>query len=117
MTNDELAAKIDAQFERIDEKFNGIDKRFEGIDKKFDGFDKKFDGFDKKFDGLEQTMKEGFDASRARDEELRDLTKFGLEAREILRDEMHRRFDESDRKTDLQLTLLKDAVGHLTKPK
>ena len=91
MTNDELAAKIDARFEAVEQK---MDARFEAVEKK---------------------MEEGFDASRARDEELRTLTKFGLEAREILRDEIHRRFDESDRKTDLQVTLLRDAVAHLDK--
>jgi hypothetical protein len=70
-----------------------------------------------KFENLEKKMDDGFRASRIRDEELRDLTRFGLEAREILRDEIHRRFDESDRKADLRITLLKDAVGHLTKQK
>ena len=65
-----------------------------------------------KLTNLEKTVSEGFDASRIRDEELRDLTKFGLEARDVLRDEMMRRFDDADRKQDEQIGLLKTAVQH-----
>jgi len=88
MTIDELAARLDQQFAKIDVKFAGIDEKFASVDEKLN-------------------------ASRVRDEELRELTKFGLEAREILRDEMHRRFDETDRKNDEQISLLKDTVRHL----
>jgi hypothetical protein len=62
--------------------------------------------------GLKQAMTEGFDASRARDEELRDLMKFGREAREVLRDEIHRRFDNADQKHDEQIDLLKTVIRH-----
>jgi hypothetical protein len=64
------------------------------------------------FADLRKTMHEGFDASRIRDEELRDLMKFGLEAREVLRDEVHRRFDDADRKHDEQIDLLKTVIRH-----
>jgi hypothetical protein len=87
----------------IDELAAQMGKRFEGLEKRFDGLEGKFDGLEKKVD-------DGFNDSKIRDEELRGLMKFGLEAREVLRDEMHRRFDEADRKHDEQLTLLKDAV-------
>jgi len=65
------------------------------------------------FAGLKKSMDQGFNDSKVRDDELRDLMTFGLEAREVLRDEMHRRFDAADRKHDQQITLLKDAVQHL----
>jgi hypothetical protein len=65
-----------------------------------------------KFDGLEKKVDDGFKDSKIRDEELRDLMKFGLEAREVLRDEIHRRFDDSDRRQEEQIALLKDAVRH-----
>lgn len=67
MTTDELAARLDEKFARIDQRF----------------------------DTLEKTVKDGLSASKVRDEELRGLMKFGLEARDALRDEMHRRFDEA----------------------
>ena len=82
MTNEELAAKMEENAARLTQRFVALEKKVD----------------------------EGFDASRARDEELRDLTKFGLEAREVLRDEMHRRLDEADRKNDAQISLLKDVV-------
>lgn len=91
MTLDELAAKMDEQFSGVNDRFGAIEKRFDGLEKKVD---------------------EGFKDSKIRDEELRDLMKFGLEAREVLRDEIHRRFDEADRKHDEQITLLKDAGRH-----
>ena len=82
MTIDELAA-------RMDEQFAGVHAKFTGIDNKFTGIDNKFIGLEKKFDGLENKVDDGFKDSKIRDEELRVLMTFGLEAREVLRDEMH----------------------------
>jgi hypothetical protein len=48
--------------------------------------------------------------ARIRDENLHSLIKFSLEVREGLRDEMVRRFDETNRKLDDRLALLADAV-------
>lgn len=96
MTIDELAA-------RMDERFAGLNTRI--------------DGLNTRIDALAQTVEEASDASKARDEELRDLTKFGLEAREILRDEMHRRFDDTDRKHDEAIALLESAVRGLIRQK
>ena len=103
MTTDELAAKLDEQFARIDQKFESIDQRFEQIDARFVALENKVD--------------QGFNDSKTRDENLRDLMTFGLEAREVLRDEMRRRFYEADLKHDQQLALLKDTVRHLTSHK
>jgi predicted nucleic acid-binding Zn-ribbon protein len=131
MTNDELAKKLDEKFAGIDEKFAGIDAKFAGIDEKFAALNEKFAGVDnrfsrideastkmeKRFERLEQKMDDGFGASRVRDEELRGLITFGLEARDVLRDDMHRRFDAADQKHDEQIHLLKDVIRHhLTKP-
>ena len=42
---------------------------------------------------------------------------FALEADEVLRDSMSRRFDAADRKHDEQIGLLKDVIRHhVTKP-
>ena len=49
-------------------------------------------------------------AARIRDEKLHALMTFGLEAREVLRDEMGRRFDSMDSKHDEQIGLLKAVV-------
>lgn len=145
MTNDELAAKIDEKFAGVDGKFAGIDGKFGGIHEKLAGIDEtlarvgeklarvderlagvdeklagvgeKFGKIDGRFEALNQKMDEGFKDSKMRDEELRGLMTFGLEAREVLRDEMHRRFDASDRKHDEQITLLKDAVTYLSSHK
>jgi len=54
---------------------------------------------DEKFDALEKKVDDGFNASKARDEELPDLTRFSVEARNVLSCELRRRFDEADRKT------------------
>jgi hypothetical protein len=62
------------------------------------------------FSNLKQTVTDGFNASKTRDEELRDLMKFGLEAREALRETVNDRFDQTDRKFDDQILLLKDVI-------
>lgn len=103
MTNDELAARMDQGFAAVDQRFARIDARFAAIDQRFTGIDQRLEALDKKMD-------DGFNASKVRDEELLGLMKFGLEARDVLREEMHRRFDATDRRFDDQLTLLADAV-------
>lgn len=107
MTIDELAAKMDERFEALGRQ---TDKRFETIEQKLDQGFNDSRSRDERLESLEQKMDLGFNDSKIRDERLEGLMTFGLEARDILRDEMHRRFDEADRKHDIQITLLKDAV-------
>ena len=124
MTNEELSNKLDEKFADLDEKFDRVDEKFAGLNGKFAGVDVRFSRIDefaakveRRFESLEQKMDDGFNASRVRDEDLRGLMTFGLEAREVLRDEMHRRFDASDRKHDEQINLLKDVIRQTpTKP-
>jgi len=89
MTLEELAAKLDAQSSKMDERFAALDNK---VDR-------------------------GFNDSKIRDEELRGLIKFGFEARDVLRDEMHRRFDDSDRKHDQQIAVLQDVTRNLNSHK
>lgn len=110
MTNDELAKKLDEKFAGVDEKFAGLDEKFSRVDARFSQIDEFAAKVDKRFESLEQKMDDGFAASKIRDEDLRGLMTFGLEAREVLREEVHRRFDASDRKHDEQITLLKDVI-------
>jgi hypothetical protein len=118
MTLEELAAKMDAGFAAADKKMNegfaAVDERFAAVDDRFATFGQTMD---ERFAALENKMDEGFKDSKIRDEELRGLMKFGLEANEILREDMNRRFDAADRKNDEQIGLLKNAVRHLGSPK
>ena len=109
--------ELSSQFKSLVSQVDGLDQKFVGLDKKFDGLDKKVDGLEKKFDGLDKKVDDGFSASKVRDEELRDLAKFGLEAREALRESMENRFDEADRKHNQQIDLLNDAVRYLNSHK
>jgi chromosome segregation ATPase len=59
---------------------------------------------------LKSEMESGFNDSKMRDEELRDLMKFGLEAREALRETVEAGFDETGRNHDDQISLLKDVL-------
>ncbi len=72
----------------------------------------QFKGLETKFEGLEKKVDEGFNASKVRDEQLMDLTKFGLEAREALRESIEMRFEEADRKHNEQIGLLKDVARY-----
>ena len=77
---------------------------------------RKLDTIDTRLSSLEQKVDEGFRGSQIRDEELHRLTRFGLEADEVLRESMNRRFDVSDRKHDDQISLLEDVMRqNLTK--
>ena len=66
---------------------------------------------------LRSEMEEGFQRvdqqlndAKIRDEELHRLMKFGLEAREALRETTEARFDTVERKQDEQIELLKDTL-------
>jgi hypothetical protein len=96
MTTDELAEQMNGLAAQVNDLATQMNQQFAKVHEKVD---------------------EGFKDSKIRDEELRALTKFGLEAREVLRDEMHQRFDEADQKQDQQITLLEDAVRHLRSAK
>ena len=67
--------------------------------------------------GLMYEVKSGFERvdselndARIRDEELRALMKFGLEAREALRESMTTRFDQTDKMHAEEIGLLKDVL-------
>lgn len=59
---------------------------------------------------VKDDVKTGFNDSKVRDEELRSLMKFGLEAREALRESVDTRFDATDKKHDEEIGLLKDVL-------
>ena len=71
---------------------------------------------------MKTEMTEGFtrvdeqlNAAKVRDEHLHDLMKFGLEAREALRESIEDRFDRTERKHDEQIRLLGDVVKTISR--
>ena len=58
---------------------------------------KQTSNLDAMFDSLEAKVEDGFNASKIREDEILDVARLGLGANEILRDEMNRRFDASDK--------------------
>lgn len=62
------------------------------------------------FASLRSEMREGFNASKVRDEELRSIAKLGLEAHQGLLETTTARFDATDKKHDEAISLLKAAV-------
>ena len=75
---------------------------------------------DDKVTSLQSEVRSGFkrvdealNAAKIRDEEAHRLLKFGLEAREGLRESVEARFEEADKKHDEQIDLLKQVVQHM----
>ena len=71
---------------------------------------------------LDRTMTSGFrrvdeqlDASKVRDEELRGLMKFSLEANVALRESMEAAFTAVDKKQDDEIGLVKDVIRDLSR--
>ena len=71
---------------------------------------KQISNLDAKLDSLEAKVEDGFNASKIREDDILGVARLGLEANEILRDEMIRRFDASDKNTDAQISLFKSAI-------
>lgn len=114
---DAQSAKIDAQSAKMDAQSGKLEEKFSSIDARFENIDARFEKIDARFEKIEASMHQGFNDSKTRDEHLRDLMKFGLEAREVLRDEMHRRFDAVESKQEQQVSLLHEAVRHVSNHK
>jgi hypothetical protein len=64
-----------------------------------------------KIDAAMVSVDEGFSDSKIRDEKLRDLIKADIRASEVFLKEMHRRFDESDRKHQEKMQLLREILA------
>ena len=126
MTLDDLGARFDklaAEFTRLEKNVSAQFTRFEQkMDQGFNDSKIRDQKLDEKLEQglndskirdqeLQEKLDQGLNDSKIRDEQLLAKTQFGLEARAILRDEMHRRFDEADRKHDEQIDLLKVAVS------
>ena len=59
---------------------------------------------------LRSEMRDGFNASKVRDEELRSLAKLGLEANQGLLETTTARFDATDKRHGEEIGLLKDVL-------
>jgi len=111
---------VDQRFDGVDEKFKGINEKFKGIDEQFKGVDEQFKGIGEQFKGIGEQFKgigeqfKGIDQklndAKVRDEELRGLMKFGLEANVALRESMETRFEAVNKKQDEEIGLLKDVI-------
>ena len=60
--------------------------------------------------GVKTEMRDGFNASKIRDEELRSLAKLGLEANQGLLETTTARFDATDKRHVEEIGLLKDVL-------
>ncbi len=104
--------------EDIARKLDTIDTRLSTLERKVDdGFSASENALRSGLATLESKIDDSSRASRIRDEELHRLTRFGLEADEVIADSINRRLDESNHKHDEQITLIKDVIRQqLTRP-
>jgi len=95
---------LSKQISNLDAKLDSLETRVEL------GFSASQIRVEEGFSASQIHVEEGFNAAKMREEEILGVARLGLEANEILRDEMNRRFDASDKKTDAQISLLKSAI-------
>ena len=117
MTLDDIARKLDtidtrmSTLERkVDDGFNASGSAMGSLRSGLATLEVKVDTLEEKLDTLEGKLDDSSRASQIRDEELHRLTRFGLEADEVIADSINRRLDESNRKHDEQITLIKDVI-------
>jgi SMC interacting uncharacterized protein involved in chromosome segregation len=116
-TMDSKMSGMDSKMSAMDSRIGAMDSRIEAMDLKIGALDSKIDAVDSKVDAVADEMRSGFkrvdeqlNQARVRDEALHSMMKFGLEARDILRDEIGRRFDAADQRFDEQFDLLQAAL-------
>lgn len=126
---------IDNKLTAVDNKISTLDSKVSALDSKVSTLDSKVGTLDGKVTGLEATvtslksdvatldqrMTAGFksvdqqlNAAKIRDEELHGFMKYGLEAREALRESMETGFSAIDKKLDQDIGLVKDVLRHLS---
>ncbi len=131
MTLDGIARQLEAiraDISGVKDDINGVKDDINGVKDDINGLKGEINGVKGEMAGmradlkgdirsLDSRMEQGFrrvddelNAARIRDEEAHSLLKFGLEAREALRESMESRFDATDKKHDEEIGLLKDVL-------
>lgn len=77
---------------------------------KLDGIARQLNAIRDDIAGMKTEMRDGFNASMIRDEELRSLAKLGLEANQGLLETTTARFDPTDKRHGEEIGLLKDVL-------
>ena len=115
MTLEDIARQLDTIDTRLSTLERKVDDGFSASEKR--SLLSSVANLESKIEDVESKVEDGFNASRIRDEELHRLTRFGVEADEIIADSINRRLDESNRKQDEQIGLLKNVIRqNFTKP-
>ncbi len=121
LANEMTLDGIARQLEAIRADISGVKDDISGLKGEINGVKGEMAGMRADLKGdirsLDSRMEQGFrrvddelNAARIRDEEAHSLLKFGLEAREALRESMESRFDATDKKHDEEIGLLKDVL-------
>ena len=79
-------------------------------DMTLDGIAKQLEAIRSDIADVKTGMRDGFNASKIRDEELRALAKLGLEANQGLLETTTARFDDTDKRHAEEISLLTDVL-------
>ena len=106
--------------EGIAKELKAISRKVSSLNEKVSSLDGKVTSLDGKVTSIDDRMTAGFasvgeqlNGAKIRDEELHSLMKFGLEAREALRESVEAGFKAVDKKQDEEIGLVKDVVRGL----
>ena len=122
MTLEGISSQLKTVVEQVDTLAKAVDSGMRSMESRMGSMESRMGSMDSRMDTMQKEMKDGFahvdqklNEARMRDEELRGLMTFGLEAREALRETMEERFTEADKKHDEQIDLLKTVLRGVTK--
>ncbi|MEO8681283.1 MAG: hypothetical protein ABI665_19690 [Vicinamibacterales bacterium] len=105
---------IAKQLEAIRADLQGVKSDVAGVKSDLVGVKSDMQSMDTRMSEGFRRVDEGLNAAKIRDEEAHRLLKFGLEAREGLRESIEARFDETDKKHDEEIGLLKGVLRSVT---
>lgn len=107
---DQKISTLDEKFTTLDGKVSTLDGKVTQLDGKVSTVDGKVSTLDGRVSTLAGSISDLKTEMRIQFDETHRLLKFGLEAREALRENMEGRFAAVDRKHDQEIGLLKDVL-------
>jgi tRNA A-37 threonylcarbamoyl transferase component Bud32 len=104
-----LKKAMEEGFNAVDQRFNGVDQRFNAVDQRLGGIDQRLGGIDQRLDGVDKKLgKLAVDL-----DEVKAVSKLGLEGLEGLRESMTASFNKTDKKHEEGIDLLKRVSAHI----
>jgi len=101
---------MEDRFDRLEQMIGSLTTRFDSVDEQLKGVGRRFDAVDLRFDDVAQEFRDVHQRIGVLHEDVRANLRFGLEARDGLKEQMERLFAEQRDTLREELAPMKAAI-------